>query len=256
MKAGRQYEIFTKRLFKTLTAMHPGVEVKHDEVVGNNQIDVLYSFNLTGFNHKTIVECKEYNRNVPLECYRNLVYCMDKLKAKGILVTTEGFQSGVKLEAEQRAALFGDIQLLKVNFVESEGPPLEMNFTGPTNLAYVFDQITTTPAQFRYLSECFNNRSIYDCEIINENGDHGGYFSNIAEELPLAEVGRHSCNVSDGYVKLPNGERVRLSVVHYTIKNIMPFNFHGINLRATIVTATVEDVLTGQIDTYNVDDDF
>jgi hypothetical protein len=249
MNVNIKYEKFTQRLYATLTRIYPDIEVMHNGKIMGNQIDVYWYATIAGIKHLTIIECKNFTSDVTLGEYRNLAHNMDEIKARGVLVTTKGFQSGVVEKAMKR----GDMTLLIVNFQESEGPTLEFNTVMRSDIRWYFDKETTTPQQWEILSKYFDSDQAHQLMIYCSDGELGG-FDDLVERLPLSGEDNNGViqfDISDTYLRLPTNGAVRISRVSYRLKRLTPGNLPGsVTLRATTVTAHVKDVLNG--DTYSV----
>lgn len=256
MNKNQEYERFTTRLYKTLTRMHPEVTVNHNQVIGGNQIDVSWTHWFAGVEYLTIVECKNYNTSVDLNCFRQLAYNMNALKARGVLVTTVGFQSGVIEAAKSQ----GDVTLLKVNFeIEKNAATLNFGVSNITNVQYKFDEYTTTQQQFDTLRGLFQNGQAENLTVFGEGYD---------ETITLGEHRKHlDAGVADGvhkiplesiYVRLPMpmNEAVRIASVTYEVSSINFNSFLGTTLSADVVTANVVNELTNEEYAVVIDDYF
>lgn len=109
MKAFKEYELFTKRVYELLSQSKEvnTFSVKHDEKIKGlsgqkHQIDVLWEYEKDGKVHRVAIECKNYSRRVTKEkvCAFNGVL-IDLEGVSGIMVTKVGFQKGAKQYAQQ-----------------------------------------------------------------------------------------------------------------------------------------------------------
>lgn len=255
MNKNREYEIFTKRLYMTLTRMNPDVEVKHDQVIKGNQIDVSWTVKTAGIEHLTIVECKNYNSTVDLNCYRQLVYNMDHLKARGVLVTKVGFQSGVIDAARER----GDVSLLKVNFRKSGEATMDFGMTTIANLQYNFDVHTSTQWQLEILDRVHEAGQAGELVVFRSCDGATICLSELSDYLPRdVPDGQHTEMLDGVYIRLPKsiGETVRIESATYTVQTRSLWPGLGMTLRADRWSADVYDELTGESYETTVDDDF
>ncbi|WP_072034412.1 restriction endonuclease [Pantoea rodasii] len=203
-------------MYATLTKINPGVEIKHDGILNGNQIDVYWYVNIAGIEHLTIVECKNYSGAVGLGEYRQLANNMSELKARGVLITTQGFQSGVITKARERE----DMTLLKVNFQESPGPTLQFGLHAPRSIQFSFDEQTTTIQQWETLSVGMADGTINDWIVYSTYGSEGN-IEDLAKKLPLDntdEDGNVTLEYSGVYLRLPTNESVRISGVTYQLR--------------------------------------
>lgn len=104
MDQNTEYEKFTQEVYESLS--HPtGLntkEIKHNiKLTGksgqSHQIDVYWVYELNEKEYKVAIECKNYNKNVPIGTVRDffgVLYDLDNVA--GIMVTKKGYQEGAK----------------------------------------------------------------------------------------------------------------------------------------------------------------
>lgn len=256
MNKNREYEVFTKRLYKTLTRMHPGAKVEHDVVIRGNQIDVCWTHSLAGIEYLTIVECKNYNAAVDLNCYRQLVHNMIELNARGVLDTTVGFQAGVIDKAKSR----GDVTLLKVNFeIKKNAASLDFGYSYVVDVQYNFDEHTSTQRQIDMLRQLYYNGQSGRLTVFRDCDDETITLDMLRHYLPIdVPEGVHTTQFDGIYVKLPVpfNESVRIVSATYTVETESISHRLGMVLTADIVTARVLNQLTGAEYELVIDDDF
>lgn len=252
MNKDKQYELYTQRLYQTLTKAYPNVEVLHNQTICGNQIDVCWRHNVAGVSFLTLVECKNYNKAVDLNCFRQLVYNMDALKARGVLVTTVGFQSGVIEAAKSRP----DVKLLKVTFEASPGETLEFGITRVNDILICPDPVITTDEQLREWKYILKNGQAGDLILHQANGDYINTVDEFVREVTSCHEGEGwvSKVIDDAYIRINSDVSIKLHEIHYEILT-KSFEFGGI-LQATKVIANVQDILTGATFTYRVEDFF
>lgn len=93
------------------------VTVQHDVTLtgksgATHQIDVYWEFEVAGLVHRTCIECKHYGRKVEKTKVAAFSRVISDLEAKGIMVTTEGYQKGALLVAKADG-----IRLVQVNWI-------------------------------------------------------------------------------------------------------------------------------------------
>lgn len=253
MNKNRQYEIFTQRLCSTLMKMYPNSKVLHDQVIDGHQIDVLMELATPFGTMLTIVECKNYNSSLEKNIARQLGFNMHELKAKGVLVTTCGFDPGILEIAEKN----GDMMLLKVNFEETGEQILNVIVSVPQNHRFDYDRNTTTDRQREILDRLIHSGGAEELIIHTEDGAYIGRFREFKKQMSVDGEGRVYSTLSDRYIALPTNESVRLAAVEYDIVDLNPFaNMEWMLPRRTIIIAHVENVLTGQKYSTEIDDIF
>ena len=61
-----------------------------------HQIDVFWEYRYAGVSHKVLIECKYYSKAISLIHARNMLGLLNDIpNSQGLIVTTQGFQSGV-----------------------------------------------------------------------------------------------------------------------------------------------------------------
>lgn len=108
MNASTEYELFTREVYRELSAYHHTcfTKVQHNiKLKGRSgcehQIDVYWEYKKDGIEHRVAIECKNYNKAVPKEkvcAFYGILVDLDGVK--GIMVSKKGFQKGAKQYAE------------------------------------------------------------------------------------------------------------------------------------------------------------
>lgn len=97
-KTGKKFEKLTESIFQKLVR-HPEFErVEHNVLLegadGKRQIDVLVRSETFGMNLTTVIECKDYNKKIPVSVVDGFhSKLMDVRANKGILISRKGFSS-------------------------------------------------------------------------------------------------------------------------------------------------------------------
>ncbi|HEX7135586.1 MAG TPA: restriction endonuclease [Iamia sp.] len=142
MTPGQDLEDLVARFLSEATADDPHATVERDVHLpgpeGSRQIDVLMRTSSGPFNLLTIVECKDYARNVTVAAVDALDSVARDVKAsKAVLVSRKGFSKG----ARQKAARLG-IELMRADSVSSIG---EVAFDIPIHVTeYTADDIRSS----------------------------------------------------------------------------------------------------------------
>ncbi|MAO38663.1 MAG: hypothetical protein CMK70_00015 [Pseudohongiella sp.] len=106
MKPGRKFEHLAAEVFSAISANRPNETVTHDVLLpspdGPRQIDVLIEGKVGPFSVKTIIECKDYNKNVNVIAVDSLHSKAQDVNAqKAVLVARKGFTNGAKKKAKR-----------------------------------------------------------------------------------------------------------------------------------------------------------
>ena len=106
MKQGTRFEHLAHKVFAVLSKEKKHEKVEHNVYLdgpdGPRQIDVLISGSVGPFKVKTIVECKDYNKNVNVTAIDALYSkLLDVNAQKAVLVARKGFSNGAKKKAKR-----------------------------------------------------------------------------------------------------------------------------------------------------------
>lgn len=109
MNPNTEYERFTQEIYQQLvdSDVVKATTVQHNvKLTGRSgqkhQIDVYWEYEIAGNKHKVAIECKNYNKPVPLSVVQGFKGVLDDLNGvNGIIVTKKGFQSGAKQYAKE-----------------------------------------------------------------------------------------------------------------------------------------------------------
>ncbi len=108
MNQNTEYEKFAQEVYQGLINADgvKTIDVKHNvKLVGKSgqehQIDVYWEYEYAGVKHKVAIECKNYNRAVPIGKVRDFYGVLSDLNnVAGIMVTKIGYQDGAKKYAD------------------------------------------------------------------------------------------------------------------------------------------------------------
>jgi hypothetical protein len=106
MKRGEKFEHLAAEVFSLISSHSDHETIEHDVMLdgfdGPRQIDVLISGKVGPFEAKTIVECKDYKKNVNVIAVDALHSKLLDVKAqKAVLVARKGFTNGAKKKAQR-----------------------------------------------------------------------------------------------------------------------------------------------------------
>lgn len=109
MNNNTEYERFAQEIYQQLV----NLDVRRDTKVQHNiklegrsgqkhQIDVYWEYEIAGNKHRVAIECKNYNKLVPIGKVRDFKGVLDDLNGvNGIMVTKVGYQEGAKKYAKE-----------------------------------------------------------------------------------------------------------------------------------------------------------
>ena len=228
-ETSKDYELLTQKIYKAILESE-GVEniaVQHDvKIKGKSgvehQIDVFWEYRYAGVSHKVLIECKYYSKPVSLIHARNMLGLLNDIpNSQGLIVTTQGFQSGVKdfcrhyeinlkrIRPPQGSDWDGCIQIVNVNgeLYQNQYIDIKLAFDGKDN---------DTKAYFdkRGGEISFNayDSSISEGDAVNFIGKwlDSKIVTNLDElNTPKTEV----LKPEQAYVVLPTEERLKIKSV-------------------------------------------
>jgi len=108
---GRKYEQFVASLQQALLnsdtiTTKKNIQIELNKKITDNcgvvrEFDLYWEYELGGLIYKTVIECKDYNSNIPLEKIDALIgKIRDIPDLRAIFATKKGYQSGAKQKAE------------------------------------------------------------------------------------------------------------------------------------------------------------
>ena len=109
MNRNTEYELFTREIYQQLVNydVARNIIVRHNiKLEGRSgqkhQIDVYWEYEIAGNKHRVAIECKNYNKQVPIGKVRDFKGVLDDLNGvNGIMVTKVGYQEGAKKYAQE-----------------------------------------------------------------------------------------------------------------------------------------------------------
>ncbi len=225
-ETSKDYELLTQKIYKAILESEgvENLEVKHDEKVRGksgveHQIDVFWEYKYAGVSHKVLIECKYYSKAVSLIHARNMLGLLNDIpNSQGLLVTTQGFQSGVidfcnhyeinlkRIRPPKGSDWDGCIQIVNVN-----GEVYQNQYL---NLGFSFDARDEKTKVFFEVNGKEISFNAYDVTVEDEGEKYfiGKWLDkNIISNL--AELGVEREDViepDDAYVILSSGDKLKL----------------------------------------------
>lgn len=109
MNANTEYELFTREVYRQLSAYHHTcfTKVQHNiKLKGRSgcehQIDVYWEYKKDGITHRFAIECKNYKNSISISKVRDFFGVLNDIgNIQGIIVTKVGYQKGAKQYAKE-----------------------------------------------------------------------------------------------------------------------------------------------------------
>ena len=151
MKEGTKFEHLATDVFTILSQNKEHEKVEHNVLLegpdGPRQIDVLLTGTIGPFEVKTIVECKDYNKNIDVTVIDALFSKLQDVNAqKAVLVARKGFTGGAKKKAKRLG-----ISLCTIHSIEHEKWKFEVEI--PIIITEYACEIITPSMVFTAISE-------------------------------------------------------------------------------------------------------
>ncbi|WP_187992868.1 restriction endonuclease [Vibrio harveyi] len=212
-----EYEIFVQEFHQKLLE-HQGfseIDVRHNEIVigksGNkNQIDVYWELPIAGLVQKFCVECKKWKSKVKKSDVASFITILNDVgNARGIYVTTAGFQSGAVKLAEEH----GVILIHAEPVIERHPARLEISVPKLSHLNIEFNWDNDEDKLKRIEKYIYKQKnefpSLYDAmgvEIVN-SAEASDFFERESD-------GYYEVDLSEYYIKVGN-ELINCKVARY-----------------------------------------
>lgn len=240
-----EYEIFVREFHEKLLQQDgfKGIDVRHNVKVkgksGNyHQIDVFWELSVAGVVQKFCVECKKWKNTVKKSDIGSFISTINDIGgARGIYVTTEGYQAGaIKLAEENQ------IILIEANPVITKYPArLEIEFTKIVNLQIMFNKNIDGSRRERldnYISS-FRGGIPDLCDsigvkVMNEE--------ELKAYLDREESGFYSVDISDRYIRVGK-ELFQCDTVEYyfVVQNFPGLGLDGYGESAELFAKYISD---------------
>ena len=230
MSESTTYELLAQAMYQSILSAEgiENIDVRHNvDIAGKSgvehQIDVHWKFRQAGIEHTVLVECKHYSSTVELGHVRNFFGVVHDIGARGVMVTTVGFQSGAKefadfyginlklLRTPAAKDWEGRIRDIHINvvmrFVDPH-KPISVNFAVPESEKEKIEgaSLETEPLETVLVDESGNQ--------ITDEFRHW-----LPSKLPALELEQggpyeHEIPVSNAFVRMrkPKGETVLVKV--------------------------------------------
>ncbi|MCJ8294697.1 MAG: restriction endonuclease [Colwellia sp.] len=252
-----EYEIFVREFHEKLLQQDgfEGIDVRHDVKVkgksGNyNQIDVFWEISVAGVVQKFCVECKKWKNTVKKSDIGSFISTINDIGgARGIYVTTEGYQVGaIKLAEENQ------IILVEANPVIKKHPArLEIAMTKFVNLKIMFNKDIDGSRRER-----LDNYTSSFRDGIPDLCDSIGVKVMDEEELKAylerEETGFYSVDISDCYMRVGK-ELFQCDTVKYyfVVQNFPELGLDGYSESAELFAKYISDnrEIKHYIESYN-----
>lgn len=220
-----------------------GIHVKHNVTLigksgAKHQIDVCWELRIAGAKQLFCVECKYWKNPVKKEHVASFQTKLQDLGgAKGIFVTTKGYQTGAKL----LAAEYG-ITLINTNIeIATTEATLELLFRQQEQIVVDFE---ACDEEAHTHIEIINQQDPSKIRIFDEHAIDTGTLSDLLERLSRSEEGYYSERINNLFI-LAGGRPIGIQNVRFfqKITRLPGMELHGKHEFAKVVARYILDDL-------------
>lgn len=271
MNPNTEYEKFAQEIYQGLLDAESvkTIEVRHNvKLCGRSgqkhQIDVYWEYELAGVKHKVAIECKNYDKPLPVGKVRDFYGVLSDLNdVNGIMVTKVGYQTGAKEYAahyginlkELRTpnaaeSIIGKVELninisirrclflLDDEWVKAN----DLNLSGYRNFLMSFTQDEEWAT-----TNYFPLETISNAKILEENGRPIMPLDQLENKLPIKITKpEYIFSFENAYIDTRNMGRVKIKEVKYVFERERETKVFAIDARF-FIKAILKDALNGEI---------
>lgn len=214
-----EYELFVKELHQKLIDRqgNKGIEVKHNvKMKGKSnavhQIDVYWSNHIAGVAQHYCVECKYWKSNVKKSDVASFISVLNDIgSARGIFVTTKGFQDGAQFLAAQN-----DIILITANKIINKAPAsLKIGMPTFEGVNVSFEHVEGESLE-RLNEWLLINHD--DITVLDSSGEITGTLYGLINSFSHEYDGNYEEDISGNYVRVFE-DLVQLNSISYFYRN-------------------------------------
>ncbi|WP_144175583.1 restriction endonuclease [Pseudomonas sp. Kh13] len=238
-----QYEMLIQELHQRLIDDEgfSGIQVKHDVTLrgksgAKHQIDVCWELIIAGAKQLFCVECKYWKNPVKKEHVASFHTKLQDLGgAKGIFVTTKGYQEGAKL----LAAEYGIILLSTDIEMATADATLEFLLRNQEDIIVDFE---ACDEEAHTHIEMIQQQSPREIRIFDEHTKDIGTLSDLLEHLSHSEEGHYSERTENFFI-LAAGRPVEIQNIRFyqRITRLPGMELHGTHEFAKVVAKYILD---------------
>lgn len=261
---GSKWKYFERLVAAVHKAADAGANVKWNDTINGRQFDVTIRFRKGLYDHLTVVECKDYQKPIPIEKVEAFITkSRDVHSNVAVLASTSGFQSGAKDAASRHG-----ITLLHVTpsdevdptvFGAKFGELIDILRIEAVTLEFADGEKKVLPTKGNVLSYYVNHTKLsYAGKTVTLDSVIDGYLLPTGRMVP---DGEHNVPVSkgttvtgpqDGVVPLKELAGVRIQTLMTKARAL-----HGPNIidpSFLLPDVNVQNVNTGEVKTFRLGD--
>ena len=265
------YEKFTQEVYqeivntdvvKTTVVQH---NVKLKGLSGcDHQIDVYWEYEIAGIKHKVAIECKNYDKLVPIGKVRDFYGVLSDLNnVVGVMVTKVGYQSGAKTYAKEKGIRLQELRAPNpgeaiVGQIELKLHMLIRHCLFMLDEQWVVDHKVDIRGYLRLLSQLDLQRAdkwdnatyiplpLQDNNIRNEHGQIISSLDKLENSLPEDSTSDKVFNFTDAYVNTRYWGQVKICEVKYEYEHDDQSRIISIDAQM-FTKAILKDAISGKM---------
>ena len=278
MNPNSEYEKFTQEVYQGLVDADTvkTTVVKHNvKLLGKSgqehQIDVYWEYEIAGVSQKVAIECKNYNKEVPIGKVRDFYGVLSDLNnVAGIMVTKVGYQQGAKKFAAHHGitlkelrtpnrgeGIIGEIELTfniakrhRLFMVDEDWAKLHgVDLRDYRQFFDALDNICWPPkeTELKWRNATHIPLETRDSKIRDGKGQIIATLKELEDKLPdnFEEKSEHTFDFQDAYVNTCWG-LVKIKEVKYTYETENPTSVIAIDAQ-DFIKAILKDAISGEI---------
>jgi hypothetical protein len=241
-----EYELFVKELHQRIIEKqgYRDIQVQHNIKIegksgAKHQIDVYWRNHIAGVIQHYCVECKFWKSDVKKSDIASFISVLHDIgSARGIFVTTKGFQRGAQLLAEQN-----DIILVTANKIEKNYPAqLKIGMPSFENVEFSL-KIADDEKYAKF--EKWKSLDHLEIIVFNRMHENIGNLIGLVENLDFQNDGDYEFDLSGRYLYIID-EFIELNTVSLQFKNnfFEPLTLNGYS---EVAEAVANYILTNEI---------
>ncbi len=268
MNPNIEYEKFTQEVYQALvnTDVVKSTNVKHNvQLIGKSgqphQIDVYWEYKIADVVHRVAIECKNYNKPVPVGKVRDFHSVISDLNnIAGVMVTKSGYQKGAKeyaahyginlkeLRTPKRGeAIIGDVELFIKASIRHRlfGVDEEYATNKGFNIRgykHCLDQLNITNDN-KWQKSKYIPLGLRDNVISNDHGEMIASFEDIEKNLSEKDC---VLSFSDAFIDTREFGRLKINEIRYEHENKSESKTISIDAHE-FTKAILKDALTNEI---------
>lgn len=261
-----EYELLTQAVYQAIVDQDfvENIDVQHDVLLEGisdqeHQIDVYWAFERANEIFHVAIECKHYNSNVEIGDVEQFAYKLEDIgNTQGVMVTTDGYQSGAQNIAEREGISLKvlrepreedwDERIRRIEIDLRAFFPINVRVQPIPDNEWVRENFDLDQEDKREISFSGKADELY---VIDSEGNKLHSIHELQNRLPLDDApssnSEHTFKFEDGYIKVPEVGPIKLNGIRFTY-DVEVMEEEIIVDGEEVVEAILRDVDSGEIE--------